>query len=363
MDFAKLHVKSWVLVGLMLTTGALLGSCQGNWLPTTGDGTTVRTGQDSGLSESTESNASTGGVVAGELAIDDFEKPATRGLLSFLWTDDKLDSASGVGIDIDPGSELGDALLGNFDVNPFSVQAKTRSLWTAFRSDLGQAREVDVTAYPYSAAGRLFFQTDTGETSACSAQFVGDPRVLLTAAHCVRNDKNGKWFSNFRFYQGYRKGRGTALDWSCIAVYNGWTNAKGLERFRYDYAFIRMAEPSTGPVLNLAEPEEVARNSQSWSAIGYPVNFDNGEAMHGVVGGSGEQRLGLVKMVGNPFSKGASGGAWILDVQDAGGPTHNKVIGVNSFRYSALPDVMFGPQFDENMLALYEHVREGGCER
>lgn len=356
------RMKSWALVCLMLTTSASLASCQGNWLPPAGSGeTTVRTGADSGEADAT---GATGRASAGsELVIEDFDKPQTRGLLSFLWTEDTLESAEGVGIDIDPNSELGAALLGNFDVNPLSVQAKTRSLWSGFRSNVGQARQVNVDEYPYSAAGRLFFQTDTGESSACSAQFVGDPRVLMTAAHCVRNDKTGKWFSNFQFYQHYHKGRGTPLDWSCIAVYKGWTNAEGLDRFRYDYAFIRMSEPSTGPVLNLASPQEVANDTLSWSAIGYPVNYDNGEAMHGVVGASGERRLGLVKMVGNPFHKGASGGAWIMAVNSVGGPNRNKVIGVNSFRYSALPDVMFGPELDENLITLFEHVRDGGCER
>lgn len=360
MDSSLRWLKPWALVGLMLASAAGLASCQGNWADFA-NGTTVRTGSDSNVSGS---GGGSGTATPGDgLKIEDFEKPATRGLFSsFLWSDDQLEAADGLGIDIDPNSELGAQLFGNFDVNPFSVQAKTRSLWSAFRSDLGKAREVNVSTYPYSAAGRLFFQTDTGETSACSAQFVGDPRVLLTAAHCVRNDKTGKWFSNFRFYQGYRRGQGTPLDWSCIAVYDGWTQNDGLERFRYDYAFIRMAEPSTGPVLNLADPVEASNDSLNWSSIGYPTNFDNGESMHGVVGGSGERRLGLVKMVGNPFSKGASGGAWIMAVDKQGGPNRNKVIGVNSFRYSALPDVMFGPQFDENMLALYEHVRDGKCE-
>ena len=53
--------------------------------------------------------------------------------------------------------------------------------------------EADVTVSPYRYGGRLFFKQPDGLTYSGTAEFVGEHNILLTAAHCVRDNATGTW--------------------------------------------------------------------------------------------------------------------------------------------------------------------------
>ena len=66
----------------------------------------------------------------------------------------------------------------------------------------------DVNTVPLVFAGKMFFSKPDGDFM-CSAQFISK-NVLLTAAHCVRDDKSGDFWKNITFFLQYDKGHASA---------------------------------------------------------------------------------------------------------------------------------------------------------
>ena len=69
--------------------------------------------------------------------------------------------------------------------------------------------------YPYSAAGKLFFNK-AGQTYICSASLI-KPGLVVTAAHCVAEFGNNSYYSDWEFHPGYRNG---------ISPFGAWTAAR-----------------------------------------------------------------------------------------------------------------------------------------
>lgn len=220
---------------------------------------------------------------------------------------------------------------------------------------LGDAYPVDPDQRPYRDAGKLFFTEDDGTDHACSASFVGSNRVVLTAGHCVRNAGNGAWYSNFLFYRG-----GTGHWW-------GWSGQKvSLDRvgcypmflgpnYRYDYAFGHTTSDSEHGALGLATGVPYA----SFTSLGYPGNYGNGQSMYAADGSKGPIAGGVVRMAPNPMTKGCSGGPWVGALSHEFGPHSNIVCGLNSHMYDNDPGAMYGPYFDVETVDLYDYIRTG----
>ena len=214
----------------------------------------------------------------------------------------------------------------------------------------GVPTRANVKERPYWNGGKLYFKNAEGKDYICSAEFSGQNNILLTAAHCVRDGKTGKWHSNFVFYRAYNGGGGQRLGWTCASAYYMWASPPN--NFKYDYAFIHTNGNSGAGWLGLMPNIPYS----TWTAIGYPVNYSKNKYMYKVVGQKGTNSGGVVEMKNNPMREGASGGAWIGDVTvpHVGG---NWAIGVNSFYRQGNTTSLYGPLFTADTMALFQKTQ------
>lgn len=201
---------------------------------------------------------------------------------------------------------------------------------------------------PKIAGGRLNVTLANGKSGHCSAQFVGDTEVILTAAHCVYDARFGGgtgtgWINDLEFVHSHG---GTSPspsfhDWSCVAIFKGWT----LDDPRMDYAFVKLRS-GIGRSLGLARSTFATTDATS---IGYPSNI-NSNIMSYVNSDIISTNLysGTLRHTPNPFGKGASGGAWV-DTRYAES--------VNSFLNTANPNTMYGPILTQETLELFDFVK------
>ncbi|MBW8299849.1 MAG: serine protease [Hydrogenophaga sp.] len=223
----------------------------------------------------------------------------------------------------------------------------------------GVPEKVDdpAAAAPYWSAGRLTFRDDEGDLSTCSAQFVEDAAVILTAAHCVMNEENGKWFSDFVFERAYNDGeKAQTVGWRCVSLFDAFHDPD--PNFAYDYAFILADKTDDRAPLELAIGTPA---STALTAIGYPDNFGGSEFLYKVDGEWAEVVGGIVTMKGNPMRSGNSGGAWFTDFKVGDGAGENRVISLNSHHLEGNDEDENGPLFTADTSRLLQHVADAKC--
>lgn len=207
----------------------------------------------------------------------------------------------------------------------------------------GQSEPADLTVLPHSLVGKLFFMKN-GQASYCTAQLVGNNSIILTAAHCVRDEHTGKFHEKFSFIPGYKDGTKRFAYVRCVATWSTFPHTI-LPNHAVDYAFGRLENPLNGHLgLKARLPVD------QWVSVGYPQVPDH-EQQRVVRGGKRDISNGIVEMTENQMQEGASGGAFIADLPK--GPT---AISVNSFTSAGL---MYGPFFDGSLGQLYSHVLDG----
>jgi len=273
------------------------------------------------------------------------------------WTQERMQNAVEMSL-----PEISEEDISNFkyyspkDQNQKLIEPSTVSDLNAANIDLianGKVTEADVGKRPFWNAGKLFFTTPNGD-STCTAQFVGSGRVIMTAAHCVVDGDTGKWYKNFRFQRAYNSGGGQTVGWECGSVYKSWyTPTK--TNYPYDYAFLYMSSKSGAGWMGF----KTGTPYNDWTSVGYPKNFHCGSKMGVVNGSKGNIGTGVLEMLNNPMYKGASGGAWIGDLNSSSS-TGNYAISLNSHTGTATS--LWGPQFDTNTYNLLQHVKAKSCQ-
>ena len=196
------------------------------------------------------------------------------------------------------------------------------------------------TSAPTSTNGKVFF-SDGGQNYVCSgtALLSGNKSTVWTAGHCV-NDGAGSFHTNWAFVPAYADGSRPYGTWSARALLttNGWSSSSD---FSYDLG-AAVVSPSGGSSLtDVVGGRNIAFNyarNQQYAAHGYPAGSPfNGQRLWVCT-----SPLAYNDNSANPptmgincdMTGGSSGGGWIV-----GSSVHS----VNSYGYSTLRNVMFGP--------------------
>lgn len=200
---------------------------------------------------------------------------------------------------------------------------------------------------PFWNCGKLFFVSPQGIPAHCSAQFVESTQMLMTAGHCIHNQHG--FSTKFLFRRAFHNGRGDKIRLSNIFYYCPKFTPPTAS---VDYAFATTIEKGVGYFGLLPNAPY-----SSFTAVGYPNNFGNGQELMEVTGTRGRIIDGRVQMLDNPFGPGSSGGAWIgaLHVGGKYEPSSNIAIGLNS-EGSGRPNAMDSPLFDDKTMELAQHV-------
>jgi V8-like Glu-specific endopeptidase len=209
------------------------------------------------------------------------------------------------------------------------------------------------TAYPYRAAGKLFFNIGSS-TYICSASLI-TRGIVVTAAHCVANYGQHQFYSNWQYVPGYRNGSAPFGVWGARTVYILTSYYNGTDNCA-QYGVIC---PDDVAVIVL---NGVPGNTTGWfgywygggftsnglaqiTQLGYPAGLDNAFYMerndsYGYVNAS----LSHNTIIGSNMNGGSSGGPWIENFGLTSGLTGETngsfspadvVVGVTSWGYTS----------------------------
>lgn len=211
-----------------------------------------------------------------------------------------------------------------------------------------------VNATPLKWAGKLFYKSPKGDM-VCSAQFIRD-RILLTAAHCVRDSDTGQFYQNIAFALQYDHGRYSRVyPYRCAATFDGWVQG-GAGKWMWDYAMILVDGGS--PTGYFGYAWDWGQSYRNAVKIGYPGSIQNGQVIQ-IENGPVSVSDGIVELQhGNQADQGgSSGGAWIGDFSSS--LKGNRVISVASFSYRNRPGVQYGPYFQNSFNDLLAFTARG----
>jgi hypothetical protein len=206
------------------------------------------------------------------------------------------------------------------------------------------------TSQPTSTNGKVFF-TDDGLNYVCSgtALLSGNKSVVWTAGHCV-NDGANEFHTNWAFVPAYADGSAPYGSWTArrLLTTTGWATS-GDFSFDNGAAVVNLnGGRALTDVVGGRNPAFNYTRQQTYAAHGYPAAPPfNGQRLWVCT-----SPLRYNDTSANPptmgidcdMTGGSSGGGWI-----AGG----SVASVNSYGYSTLPNVMFGPYQGSVSQSLY----------
>ncbi len=212
--------------------------------------------------------------------------------------------------------------------------------------------------YPYSAAGKLFFNIGA-DTYVCSASLI-KRGIVVTAAHCVAEFGSKQYYTNWRFVPAYNKGSAPFGVWKVsrarvlTSYFNGSDSCAESGVVCANDVGVLTLKPQGGQYPG---PHTgylgYGINSYSYnssgqvliSQLGYPVALDGGALMERTDSqGLRTRSFSNNTIIGSLQTGGSSGGPWVVNLgippslNGTGAGTaaiHNVVVGVTSWGYTS----------------------------
>jgi V8-like Glu-specific endopeptidase len=166
---------------------------------------------------------------------------------------------------------------------------------------------------------------------------ISGKNIIVTAAHCVYDTVNNRFYTNWSFVPAYRAGAAPygTFGWTQARVLTAWVNAPNENAaWQYDVALIALRPNSAGQPVTYY----TGYLGRSWNygyvqhinSFGYPSNLDSSKWQ--VWEQSESWQAGTEIMgIGNNMQFGASGGPWIRVFKPYWSGAMNYVNNVNSF--------------------------------
>jgi hypothetical protein len=246
----------------------------------------------------------------------------------------------------------------------FSLQS-ANAITAAARPSTSVVQRVPLFAPPFNAIGRLLVLDNASGERACTAFFVGDPSIVMTAAHCVFNRATGKFFSSIFFKRVHTSSGGEPFGITKVAIVDEWKTS--LTPHDFDFAFLRVAAPLSSPTRPLAFA--TSGPFRDWIAVGYPndpaanPNFD-GQTMLRAPGTLGTAPSpNMIRMDGNPMGQGLSGGPFLPPAAPPQNAFGTNLISVASLKLSST--TVDGPILGQRTTDLFANVKDvrGDCKK
>jgi len=206
----------------------------------------------------------------------------------------------------------------------------------------------DIALFPYSAVGRLSYLNTSNVSGWCTGQFVS-ASIVLTAAHCVREQKSGDLYEKLAFFRQYEDGNGEYFAVRRVVTHVKFLTSTGFRPFDYALLEVEGVSPDHTQLVTGVPHTD-------WFAVGYPENIRAGQFLQRTKGVKSGASGSLVEMTNNSMLDGASGGGWFHT--DAGG---TEVIGINVAYFSADPEKMSSPLFDSDIETMKKYL-ENACK-
>ncbi|MEV0405848.1 peptidase [Actinoallomurus sp. NPDC050550] len=206
--------------------------------------------------------------------------------------------------------------------------------------------------------GRVFF-TYQGHPASCSGNAVtsANQSTVITAGHCVRLD--GAWHTDWVFVPGYHNGQAPYGKWTAMRTLTTaqWEAREDLD---YDVGVATVAPLNGRRLTSVVGSQGIAFNQnrhRPMHAFGYPAGAPYDGSKLTYCGGTPKDDPGKTHDLGLTcdMTSGSSGGPWFLGFDEKTGVGMQN--SVNSFKYDAMPNVMFGPYFGTAIQALYDKAQ------
>jgi hypothetical protein len=201
-----------------------------------------------------------------------------------------------------------------------------------------------------ATTGKVFF-TLGGVNYVCSGTATSSSNrdVVTTAGHCV-NEGPGAFATNWAFVPAYNSGSRPYGTWTArtLVTTSAWANQGDIN---YDGGFAVMNTLNGQHLTDVVGGQGIGFNLArhlSYTSYGYPAAPPfTGETLQSCSGTAFDDTYGGTQSQGIPcnMTGGSSGGGWIT-----GGSTLNSV---NSFGYTSVKNVMFGPYFGSQIQSAY----------